>query len=150
MTAQQDVRNFLNLKSIAVLGVSRNHKKFGYTAYKHLKERNYKVFPVNPNAEMIDMEKCYSDIKSIPEKPDGVLLVIPAKQSEQAVREANDLGIKSVWFQQGSGSDEAVNYCKEHGMSVVNNECIMMYAEPVESVHKFHRWIWKIFGKLPK
>jgi len=59
------------------------------------------------------------------------------------------LGIKSVWFQQGSSSDEAIKFCEEKGMSVVSGECIFMFAEPVDSIHKFHRWIWKIFGKLP-
>ena len=149
MTTQKDVQSFLNHKSIAVVGVSRNQKKFGYTAYKHLKERNYRVFPVNPNVDRVDMEKCYADIKSIPEKVEGVLIVIPPKQSEIIVREVNNLGIKSVWFQQGSSSDEAVKYCKEQGISVVSDECIMMYTEPVESVHKFHRWIWKLLKKLP-
>jgi predicted CoA-binding protein len=66
------------------------------------------------------------------------------------VKEAREKGIKSVWFQQGSSSKEAVKFCVENDMSVVDGECILMFTEPVESIHKIHRWIWKIFGKLPK
>ena len=149
MTTKQAVNNFLKNKSIAVVGVSRDKKKFGYAAYKGLKDKEYDVFPVNPNVDVIDSEKCYANLTSIKKKPDGVLLVVPPKQSEAVVREVADLGIKSVWFQQGSSSDEAIKFCEEKGMSVVSGECIFMFAEPVDSIHKFHRWIWKIFGKLP-
>lgn len=150
MTTQQAVTGFLDNKSIAVVSVSRNKKKFGYFAYKELKNKGYKVYPINPNIAEIDSEKCYPNLSSIKEKLDGVLLVVPSNQSEKVVKEANELGVKSVWFQQGSSSEEAVKFCKEKGMSVVNNECIMMFAEPVESYHKFHRWIWKMIGKYPK
>jgi predicted CoA-binding protein len=150
MTTKQAVNNFLSNKSIAVVGVSRDKKKFGYAAYKHLKDRGYKVLPVNPNVAVIDSEKCYPNLSSIDEEFNGVLLVIPPEQSGKVIKEANDLGVKSIWFQQGSSSEEAVKFCMEKGMSVVSEECIMMFAEPVESFHKFHRWIWKLFGKLPK
>ena len=150
MTNQSSVTNFLKNKSIAVVGVSRNKKKFGYIAYKNLKDKGYKVLPVNPNVDTADSDKCYPNLSSIKEKIEGVLLVVPPKQSEKVVKEAHTLGIKSIWFQQGSGSKEAIKYCEENGMSVVSGECIMMFTEPVESIHKFHRWIWKIFGKLPK
>lgn len=150
MTTEQTVKEFLRNKSIAVVGVSRDKKKFGYAAYNGLKNKSYDVFPVNPNVDMIDSEKCYANLSSIKNKPDGVLLVVPPKQSEAVVREAADLGIKSIWFQQGSSSEAAIKFCKEKAMSVVSGECILMFAEPVESVHKFHRWVWKIFGRLPK
>ncbi|MCK7523132.1 MAG: CoA-binding protein [Ignavibacteriales bacterium] len=150
MTKQSAVTNFLKNKSIAVVGVSRDKKKFGYIAYKNLKDKGYKVSPVNPNVEAVDSDKCYPNLSSIKENIEGVLLVVPPQQSEKVVREAHDLGIKSVWFQQGSSSDEAIKFCEGNDMSVVSGECIMMFTEPVESFHKFHRWIWKLFGKLPR
>jgi len=54
-----------------------------------------------------------------------------------------------VLLQQGAQSDSAIQFCKDNGMNIVHNECIMMFAEPVGSFHKFHRWVWKIIGKLP-
>ncbi len=150
MTSKQAVDSFLQCKSIAVVGVSRSEKKFGYLVYKHLKERNYKTFPINPNINEVDSDKCYSHLADVSEKIDGVILVVPPNVSERVVKEANNLGIKSIWFQLGSSSDEAIKYCEANNISFVNNECIMMFTEPVESVHKFHRWIWKIIGKLPK
>jgi uncharacterized protein len=149
MTKQSAVTNFLKNKSIAVVGVSRDKKKFGYIAYKNLKDKGYKVFPVNPNVDAVNSEKCYPNLNSIKENIEGVLLVVPPQQSEKVVKEAHNLGIKSIWFQQGASSDEAIKFCVVNDISVVSEECIMMFTEPVESFHKFHRWIWKIFGKLP-
>ncbi len=150
MTKQSSVTNFLKNKSIAVVGVSRNKNKFGYIAYKNLKDKQFKVFPVNPNVEAVDSDKCYPNLSSIKENVEGVLLVVPPQQSEQVVKEANNLGIKSIWFQQGSSSEQAIKFCEDNNIDYVSGECIMMFSEPVESFHKFHRWIWKIFGKLPK
>jgi len=44
------------------------------------------------------------------------------------VREADAAGIKNVWMQQGAESDEAIQYCQEHGLNEVHGECIMSVA----------------------
>lgn len=150
MTSEQAVDNFLKCNSLAVAGVSRDKRKFGYIVYNHLKINNYKVFPIIPKMKEIDSDKCYPNLAELKEKIDGVILVVPPLQSEKIVREANKLGIKAVWFQQGSSSDEAVKFCEENDISFLKDECILMFAEPVKSVHKFHRWLWKILGKLTK
>lgn len=150
MTTKKEVAYFLNNKAIAVVGVSRNKKKFGYIVYKHLLDRRYNTIPINPNISEVDGAACYSNLSSVNKKIDGVVLVVPPSQSERVVKEAAGLGIISIWFQQGSSSNEAINYCNEKGISFVSGECILMFIEPVESIHKFHRWLWKIFGKLPK
>ena len=66
------------------------------------------------------------------------------------VREVAEAGIKHLWIQQGAESDAAIEYCREHEINVVHGECILMFAEPVGSIHRFHRWLWGVFGKLPK
>jgi len=53
-------------------------------------------------------------------------------------------------MQQGSESDEAINYCNENEIDCVSNECILMFAEPAGFIHRLHRWIWGIAGKLPQ
>ncbi len=77
------------------------------------------------------------------------MIVRPA-ETENIVAEAADLGISRVWVQVGAASDTAVRFCEEHGISVVAGECILMFAEPVKSLHRMHRWIWKLTGRLPE
>ena len=144
------VENFVGQHKLAVVGVSRDPKKFGNMAYKALKEKGYDVYPINRNVEAVEGDRCYAGLGALPEKVDGVVIVVPPKETEQVVREAEAAGIQNVWMQQGSESEAAIQYCQEHHLNEVHGECIMMFAPPVGSVHRWHRGAWKLFGKLPK
>jgi uncharacterized protein len=133
-----------------VVGASRDEKKFGNIVYRDLKAKGYRVFAVNPNAEKVDGDPAYPNLGALPEPVGGVVLVIPPKQSEQVVQEADRAGIHRVWMQQGAESSQAVAYCKSHNMQVVYGECLLMFGGPVKFPHNFHRWINKVSGRLPK
>ncbi|PIU45191.1 MAG: CoA-binding protein [Ignavibacteriales bacterium CG07_land_8_20_14_0_80_59_12] len=144
------VDDFLSRRTLAVAGVSRNRAKFGNAAYRALKSKGYKVFSVNPNAEQVEGDACYPDLRSLPEPVEGVVLAVPPSTTEHLVREAADAGITSVWIQQGAESEAALRICKERAISVVSGECILMFAEPAEFYHRAHRWVKGILGKAPK
>ena len=148
MTSKRLVENFLSEKSIAVVGASRNDKKFGNTVYKELKSKGYNVFPVNPNIEYLADEKCYPDLLSIPGEINAALLVVQPSAAMQVVKDALNKGIKKIWMQQGSESEEAIRFCKENGIEVVSKECILMFAEPAAFFHRAHRWIKGVTGRL--
>jgi uncharacterized protein len=144
------VESFVGQHKLAVVGVSRDPKKFGNMAYKALKEKGYAVYPINRNVEIVAGDKCYANLGALPEPVEGVVIVVPPQETEQVVREAEAAGIKNVWMQQGSESEAAIQYCQQHGLDEVHGECIMMFAPPVGSFHRWHRGAWKMFGKLPK
>ncbi len=150
MYTKATVDDFLAQRSLAVVGVSRGGKKFGNTAYRELKAKGYRLFPVHPEAEVLEGDKCYPSLSSLPEPVGGVLVVVPPARTEQVVRDATAANIPRVWMQQGAGSGEAIRFCEEHSISVVAGECILMFAEPLKFYHKPHRWIWRLLGKLPK
>lgn len=65
------------------------------------------------------------------------------------LEEAAQIGLKNVWLQQGAWSAEVQQTIEALNLPVVSKKtCSMMYAPPVKSVHKFHRTIVGIFGKL--
>lgn len=149
MTIQNSVDEFLNCKNLAVVGVSRKGSKFGNIIYKELKKKGLNVYGVNPNMENIEGDMCYKNLKELDSKIDAVINVVSPNQTLNVVKEANSIGVKNIWMQQGSESDEAIKFCKENGINEIHKECILMFAEPVKSIHGFHKWIWKILGKLP-
>jgi predicted CoA-binding protein len=149
MTTKDSIENFLSSKSYAVVGVSRKQSKFGTVIYNELKKKGLDVYGVNPNMEVIEGEKCYHSLKELGDHVDAVINVVSPSQTLAIAQEANEIGVKNFWMQQGSESNEAIEYCKENGINEVHKECILMFAEPVKSFHGFHRWIWKILGKLP-
>ena len=123
-------------------------KKFGNSAFKELKARNYEVYLVHPEAREIDGEPCYVDLASLPTKVDGVLVCLPPGQSPPVLRQAADLGIRNVWLQQGADSPELMKLGLELGLNLVSGKCILMYAPPVRSIHRFHRGFVKLIGQL--
>ncbi|MBI4165543.1 MAG: CoA-binding protein [Acidobacteria bacterium] len=150
MTSRAAVSDFVGQQKLAIVGASRRKGKFGNMALKELRAKGYKLFPVHPEADMIEGQKCYRSFSALPEAVGGVLVVVPPAQAEKVVREAAEAGIRRVWLQQGAESPAAVRFCEENGMSVVHSECILMFAEPAAWFHRAHRWVWKLLGKLPQ
>ena len=121
------ILEFLNKKNVfAVIGASRDPKKYGHQVYKDLRKAGYKVYPVNPNADEILGDKCYPSLESLPEKPDVVDIVVPPKITEQIVKTCKKLGIRKIWMQPGSESEAAIRFCEENGMDVVHGVCVMV------------------------
>ncbi|UCH10584.1 MAG: CoA-binding protein [Fidelibacterota bacterium] len=150
MNRQAAVNDFLAQRNLAVVGVSRSGKKFGNMAYRELKEKGYRLFPIHPEADELEGDTCYPNFDTLPEEVGGVLVVVPPQHTEQVVHDAAAANIKHVWLQQGAESEEAVRFCQENGISVTHGECILMFAQPMKFLHKPHRWVWKLLGKLPK
>lgn len=149
MVQRKSIQDFFAEKKLAVIGVSRDTKKFSYYAYHLLKTRGFAVYPVNPYAEKIKHDKCYPSIKSLPERVGGVLVMLPPEKTMQVLPEIAEVGIKHVWLQQQTETPQAIQFCKDQDIDVVYSECILMFAEPVGFPHRMHRWVKKVAGKLP-
>jgi len=144
----QAIEDFINRKNIAVVGVSRNASKFGNLAYKELKERGYQVYAVNPALKEFQGEPCYPDLSALQGKVDGVLLTVHPDQGLAVLEEASRVGIKNIWVQQQADSPALLESGRQLGLNLISGKCILMYAPPVRSFHKFHRVINQVFGKL--
>jgi uncharacterized protein len=142
------IPKFLSSDRIAVAGVSRNKKKFGYTVYKDLRQKGYNVVPINPSAKEIDGDTCYTDTEIISGNLDALLLLIPPAETVKLIKSIKRKDIQTIWMQPGSESAEAVDYCRSAGLESITGECILMYAKP-EGFHNVHRFFKKVFGKLP-
>jgi len=149
MTSQAAVNGFLADRTLALVGASRSGRKFGNMVLKELTAKGYRVLPVHPDAPEIDGHAAYPSLADLPEKVGGVIVVVPPAKAEQVVRDAASAGIERVWLQQGASSPAALQAAEAHGLSVVHGECILMFAEPTGSFHRVHRFIWKVFGRLP-
>ena len=121
------IEEFLEKRNVfVVVGVSRNHRKYGHQVYKDLRNAGYNVYPVNPNADEILGDKCYPSLESLPKSPQVVDLVVPPKATNQIVKVCKKLGIEKVWMQPGSESKTAINFCRENNIEVVHGVCVMV------------------------
>ncbi|MBL7161854.1 MAG: CoA-binding protein [Anaerolineales bacterium] len=143
----QKIQDFVEGKRIAIVGASSVAEKFGNAAAKELIERGYEVIYVHPNADEIDGQPVYPNLASVKDKADAVWVCIPKEGGEAVLREAAEAGFKNVWLQQGASSPELITLGEELKLDLTSGKCILMYAEPVGSIHKFHQVIWKLIGQ---
>ncbi len=149
MTTLKQINEFLDSQPIALVGVSRNPKKFGYAVYKELKDKGMNVVPVNPQANEIMGDKTYASVKMLPDDVKSIIVFTKKEQTASVVRDARDKGIRNIWIQQHADSKEALNELRDSGINFITGECILMHYKP-HSVHKFHGAIRKFFGGFPK
>ncbi len=153
-TLNELVEDFLAQKRIAVVGVSRGGDAAANAIYQRLRDAGYELFPVNPNAEEVEGDRCYPNLEAIPGEVDGVVICTRPKITEQVVQECGELSIPRVWihrsFGQGSLSEAAVAYCRENDITVIPGGCPMMFCQPVDFGHKCMRWFLNLTGGLPK
>ncbi|MBN2882106.1 MAG: CoA-binding protein [Clostridia bacterium] len=109
----------LEKKTWAVVGANTDPEKYGNMIYRKLKSRGYRVYAVNPVYKEIDGDECYSNLSSLPEKPDVVNLVVTPKRSLLYAMEAKELGIEYLWFQPGTFDDLVMNKVNELGLHAV-------------------------------
>ncbi len=150
MVTRAAINQFLQDKKLAIAGVSRNEKKFGYTVFHELKEKGYEVFPINPSADKIDDTPCFKKVSDLPSGINSLLILTPKEKTDEVLREAINKGMQNIWVQQFSETSETIKMAEEFEKEIITRKCIFMFAEPVKGIHKFHRSILKLFGALPK
>lgn len=148
MTSKKMIDDFFAERKLALVRSSPEGPKFG-NIYTELTSRDYKVFRVCPGYKKSQNGDYWEGLTELPETVGGVIITTPIKTTIDVIKQAAEAKIPKVWMQLGSESKEAIQLCNDNNIAVIHGECIMMFAEPVKSIHGFHRWVWKILGKLP-
>lgn len=147
----QDIREaaseFLAKKRVAVTGVSRHGKSHGSNnVYRRLRERGYEVFAVNPNARQVEGDRCYPDLRSIPGGVEAVVIGTRPEVADETMHECAELGIEHVWMHwgpsPGSVSATATDYGREHGITVIDGGCPLMFGPTADFGHRIMRRVY--------
>ena len=127
MTVQQQIEAFMEGTPHAVAGASRDRRKYGNKVLRAYIQQKRAVHPINPNAEVVEGLVALSDLASLVETVHGVSIVTPPRVTEQIVMQAADLGIRHLWMQPGSESDQAIELARQAGMNVIwGGPCILV------------------------
>ena len=145
---------FLAQKRIAVTGVSREPKTHGANiVYRRLRERGYMVFAINPNAERVEGDPAYPDLRSVPGGVDAVVIATRPERALDTMRECAALGIRYAWMHKGiagsSVSPEATAWGRARGVRVIDGGCPLMFDPAGDFGHKAMRGLLSLTGKLP-
>jgi uncharacterized protein len=151
------VQDFLAQKKIAVVGVSDKRETGCNLGYRKFKAAGYTVYAVNPRLTTFEGDPCYPNLQSISDKPDAVFILANPKVTEQIVQQCVECGIKYVWMHCMMGtkpglaagmtsvSQDAVNLCHQHGITVIPGACPNQFLKP-DFGHAAMRAMWRMFG----
>ena len=153
------VQDFLAQKKIAVVGVSDKRETGCNLAYHKFKRADHQVYAVNPHLASFHGDPCYPDLRSLPEKPDGVFILANPHVTDDIVAQCVDLGIKRVWMhcmmgtKPGLGpnatsvSQAAVEMCRANGITVIPGACPNQFLNP-DFGHSMMRVLWGVLGYM--
>lgn len=113
------------IKTIAIVGISKNEHKDSHYVGRYLKNAGYRIVPVNPTASRILGEQCYADLKSVPFPVDVVDVFRKPEDAMQIVEEALETRPRVIWLQLGVGThDEAYQKAWHSGCILIQNRCM--------------------------
>jgi predicted CoA-binding protein len=151
------VKEFLSQKRIAVVGVSDRRDTGCNAAYRRFNEAGYEVYAVNPRIQTFEGKPCYPDLKSLPQKPDGVFILASPPVTDRIVKECVELGVGHVWMHcmlgtrpglaqsMTSVSADAVDMCRQHNIQVIPGSCPNQFLNP-DFGHDLMRRLWRALG----
>ena len=123
--SDEEIIEILNLKKVAVIGMSKHQEKAAHFVPKYLSENGFDIIPVNPNSDEILNKKCYKEINDIKDDVDIVDVFRPSEDVLPFVKDAIKKNPKVIWLQEGFHNEEAENLAREHGIDVVFNRCML-------------------------
>jgi len=127
---------FLNPRSIAVIGASREPNKVGHKIFRNLVESGFKggLYPINPKAEELLGFKCYHNIAEVPDNVDLAIIVVPAQIVPVVAEECGVKGVKGIVVVSAGFSEtgregtllerEILAICQRHEMRMAGPNCL--------------------------
>jgi predicted CoA-binding protein len=111
-------------RTVAVVGASRDPNKAGGSVPTALKDHGFKLFPINPTADVLFGERVYRSLEEVPERVDVVQVFRPAPEAPEIARQAVAIGARALWLQLGIKSDEARRIAESAGLDYVEDRCM--------------------------
>jgi predicted CoA-binding protein len=125
VTDIKDLRRILtDYKRVAMVGLSDDWSRPSNFAAKYLLDHGFEVIPVNPKYSEILGQKCYPDLRDIPQPVDIVDLFQRVERIPPFVDQAIEIGAKVAWMQLGIIHEEAAQKAHDAGLEVVMNRCM--------------------------
>ena len=122
----EQIREILSLKKVAVIGISKDSNKAAHYVPKYLHDNGFEIIPINPNSEKILDKKSFGSITEVAN--DDIEIVDIFRPSDQVlpfVKEAIKIKPKVIWLQEGIHHPEAEELARKEGIKVVFNRCML-------------------------
>lgn len=154
MTLLAHIQEFLRQDRLAMVGVSTQPRDFSRILFREFQSRGYDVVPVNPAAQEIEGRPCFRSVQDVRPPVANVLLMTSPAVTDRVARDCAESGVQRVWMYRASGagavSNEAVQFCESHGITVIPGECPLMFLRDTTWFHRLHGFVKRITGSYPR
>jgi len=115
-------------QTFAVLGVNQDSDSYANKILRKLREKNKTAYPVNPKYTNLFNEIIYERLENTPTIPEVVVFVVNPKIGIQYLQNIKNLGIKTIWLQPGTISDELLAKAKDLYIETVD-ACVLVVSQ---------------------
>jgi predicted CoA-binding protein len=126
------IRRMLDeVKTIAVVGLSRDPVKPSHYVPAYLQRAGYRVIPVTPHGGAVLGERTFPTLASLPEPVDLVLVFRPGPECLGVAEQAIAIGAPRIWFQLHIACGAGARKAAAAGLQVVVDRCIMVEHQAI-------------------
>lgn len=127
------IAKILKLKTVAVVGLSKDPSRPSHDVARYLKSHGYKIVPVNPMVNDVLGEKAYNSLLDLPEQLKNEIDIVDIFRRTEDVPPIVDEAIQlhkssgrpnAVWMQLGIVNEEAASKARAAGLSVIMDRCM--------------------------
>ena len=107
------------MKSIAIIGASADHSKFGNKAVRAFVQQGYTVYPVNLKEPSIEGLAVFKSIRDVPVRPQMISVYLPPPVLLKVLPDIAARGCDELWLNPGTESDEVLAEAERLGLNVI-------------------------------
>ena len=127
MSFDQKLESFLASGQFAVVGASQNRAKYGNKVLRAYLQNHRIAYPVHPTADVIENQKVFPNLATLPESIHGVSVVTPPHITEQVGEQIGQMGIGHLWLQPGAESTRAIERSEQLGINIIaGGPCLLV------------------------
>lgn len=115
-------------QTFAVIGVNQDFDSYANKILRKLREKHKTAYPVNPKYKTLFDELIFERLKDLPTLPEVVVFVVNPIIAINYLRTIKDLGIKTIWLQPGTISDELLERAYDLDIEVVD-ACVLVVSQ---------------------
>ncbi|MEJ2542862.1 MAG: acetate--CoA ligase family protein [Calditrichaceae bacterium] len=139
------LNRFLSPSSVCIVGASRKENSLGKAMLNIMQQMDYrgKIYPINPNADIINNLKVYPSINDLPEIPDLAIVLLPFQMVADSLEQLGKFGIKNVviisaGFREigGEGIErekELITIKEKHNLNLLGPNCMGFFNTAPDS-----------------
>jgi len=114
-------------KTLAVLGVNQDFDSYANKIVRKIRQIGKIAYPVNPKYTSLFDEPVYTSLGTLPSKPDVVVFVINPLIGMSYLQAVVDLGVKYIWLQPGTISQELLDKAEALGLEAIE-ACVLVVS----------------------